>query len=129
MSKQIYIDSNGNEVLVSGTITNDNNLPHYTGTPTAGSTAYEIASKQDKSILNIVEHFDSGSSSDAINAIITEYGKNNMMFAFDIPLGYYTGIMIFNSSSTGSGYIIQSSTMRFWVVYYLNGTISLTEKT
>ena len=44
MSKQIYIDSNGNEVLVSGTITNDNNLPHYTGTPTAGSTAAAIGS-------------------------------------------------------------------------------------
>ena len=48
MAKQIYIDSNGNEVLVSGTITNDNNLPHYTGTPTAGSTAEAIASKADK---------------------------------------------------------------------------------
>ena len=44
MAKQIYIDSNGNEIPVSGTITNDNNLPHYTGTPTAGTTAYEIAS-------------------------------------------------------------------------------------
>ena len=44
MSKQIYIDSNGNEVLVSGTIINDNNLPHYTGTPTAGTTADAIAS-------------------------------------------------------------------------------------
>ena len=44
MAKQIYIDSNGNEVLVSGTITNDNNLPHFSGTPTAGTTAYEIAS-------------------------------------------------------------------------------------
>ena len=42
MSKQIYIDSNGNEVLVSGTIINDNNLPHYTGTPTQGSTAEAI---------------------------------------------------------------------------------------
>ena len=45
MSKQIYIDSNGNEVLVSGTITNDNNLPHFSGTPTQGSTAEAIASK------------------------------------------------------------------------------------
>ena len=26
MAKQIYIDSNGNEVLVSGTITNDNKI-------------------------------------------------------------------------------------------------------
>ena len=42
MAKQIYIDSNGNEVLVSGTITNDNNLPHYTGTPTPNSTAEAI---------------------------------------------------------------------------------------
>ena len=48
MAKQIYIDSNGNEVLVSGTITTDNNLPHYTGTPTAGTTAEAIASKADK---------------------------------------------------------------------------------
>ena len=44
MAKQIYIDSNGNEVLVSGTITNDNNLPHFSGTPTAGTTAEAIAS-------------------------------------------------------------------------------------
>ena len=43
MAKQIYIDSNGNEVLVSGTITNDNNLPHFSGTPTQGSTAEAIA--------------------------------------------------------------------------------------
>ena len=47
MSKQIYIDSNGNEVLVSGTITNDNNLPHYTGTPTPNSTAEAIGAKLD----------------------------------------------------------------------------------
>ena len=54
MAKQIYIDSNGNEVLVSGTITNDNNLPHFSGTPTAGTTAYEIAKSNaynDSSIL------------------------------------------------------------------------------
>lgn len=42
MAKQIYIDSNGNEVLVSGTIINDNNLPHFSGTPTAGTTAEAI---------------------------------------------------------------------------------------
>ena len=45
MSKQVYIDENGNEIQVSGTITNDNNLPHYTGTPTAGSTAEAIRAK------------------------------------------------------------------------------------
>ena len=51
MAKQIYIDSNGNEIPVSGTITNDNNLPHYTGTPTAGTTAEAIASSKTKSVL------------------------------------------------------------------------------
>ena len=55
MAKQIYIDSNGNEVLVSGTITNDNNLPHFSGTPTSGTTAEAIAnlddSKQDKMLI------------------------------------------------------------------------------
>ena len=48
MAKQIYIDSNGNEVLVSGTITNDNNLPHFSGTPTAGTTAEAIADLQNR---------------------------------------------------------------------------------
>ena len=55
MAKQIYIDSNGNEIPVSGTITNDNNLPHFSGTPTAGTTAYEIASKLDKSLVKTKE--------------------------------------------------------------------------
>lgn len=53
MSKQIYIDSNGNEVLVSGTITNDNNLPHFTGTPTAGSTAEAIKELKTPTPLSI----------------------------------------------------------------------------
>ena len=53
MSKQIYIDSNGNEVLVSGTIINDNNLPHYTGTPTAGTTAEAIGAKVDNSVSTV----------------------------------------------------------------------------
>ena len=61
MAKQIYIDSNGNEVLVSGTITNDNNLPHYTGTPTAGTTAYEIA--------NATEY----KAGDTITATVSKY--------------------------------------------------------
>ena len=59
MAKQIYIDSNGNEVLVSGTIINDNNLPHYTGTPTPNSTAEAI----NKKLLSMTYEF-----SQAINA-------------------------------------------------------------
>ena len=43
MSKQIYIDSNGNEVLVSGTITNAGNLPLGSDFSDPTSTAGAIA--------------------------------------------------------------------------------------
>ena len=56
MSKQIYIDSNGNEVLVSGTIINDNNLPHYTGTPSQGSTAEAIGALNNPEELTITPY-------------------------------------------------------------------------
>ena len=48
MAKQIYIDENGNEVLVSGTITNAGNLPLGSDFSDPTSTAGAIASKQDK---------------------------------------------------------------------------------
>ena len=67
MAKQIYIDSEGNEILVSGTITNDNNLPHYTGTPTAGSTAEAIANLNTwvdvSSQFTKTSYFDNGQAS------------------------------------------------------------------
>lgn len=68
MSKQIYIDSNGNEVLVSGTITNDNNLPHYTGTPTAGSTAEAIGD------LSQLTTTDKSSLVGAVNEVVDDLG-------------------------------------------------------
>lgn len=80
-------------------------------------------------LFNITKHYASGSTTDALTDLITTYGNVNMMFAFDVPLGYFTGILTFQSSTTGSGYIIQSSTGRFWVVGYVSGTISLYEKT
>ena len=43
MSKQIYIDENGNEVLVSGTITNAGNLPLGSDFSDPTSTAGAIA--------------------------------------------------------------------------------------
>ena len=42
MAKQIYIDENGNEVLVSGTITNAANLPLGSDFSDPTSTAYAI---------------------------------------------------------------------------------------
>lgn len=45
MAKQIYIDSNGNEVLVSGTITNAGNLPLGSDFSDPTSTAGAIKAK------------------------------------------------------------------------------------
>ena len=89
----------------------------------------DLNDKQDKNVLNIVKHYDSGTSSDAITDIITEYGKVNMVFAFDVPLGYFTGCLTFVNDNVGSGYIVLSTTGRFWVVSYVSGTITLTELT
>ena len=48
MAKQIYIDENGNEVLVSGTITNAGNLPLGSDFSDPTSTAGAIKALQDK---------------------------------------------------------------------------------
>jgi len=45
MAKQIYIDENGNEVLVSGTITDAGNLPLGSDFTDPTSTAYAINGK------------------------------------------------------------------------------------
>lgn len=89
----------------------------------------DLNDKQDKNVLNIVKHYDTGTSSDAITDIITEYGKVNMVFAFDVPLGYFTGCLTFANDNMGSGFIVLSTTGRFWVVSYVSGTITLTELT
>ena len=101
MAKQIYIDSNGNEVLVSGTITNDNNLPHFSGTPTAGSTAYEIASKQGKIQQTTISGTTDGTGDISLTGLpITQYrilscikvrDANNQDVAYCVLGGYSTG--------------------------------------
>lgn len=134
MPKSIYYDENGNEQILSsspsalsGLLDTDITTPQanqvlaYDGDNWVNSDCVKL--------FNITKHYASGSSTDALNDLITTYGTVNMMFAYDIPLGYFTGILTFQSSSTGSGYIIQSSTGRFWVVSYVSGTISLYEKT
>ena len=105
------------------------NLPLGSDFTDPTSTAGAINSKQNKDVLNIVKTYSSGGSTDALDSIISEYGTNNMMFAFSVPLGYFTGVMNFYSSSVGSGFLIQSATSRLWVLYYLNGAWTLTEKT
>lgn len=153
MSKQIYIDSNGNEIQVSGTVNSADMLPLEAGSSKMTSAAIgtlssltttnkdslveavnevdgKVSTKQNSNVLNIVKTFTSGTSTDAINSLITEYGKTNMMFAFNVSgVGYFFGALTFFNDNLGSGYIILSATNRFWVVVYSNGTITLTEKT
>lgn len=89
-----------------------------------------LGNKQNSNVLNIVKTFTSGTSTDAINSLITEYGKTNMMFAFNVSgVGYFFGVLTFFNDNLGSGYLTLSATSRFWVVVYSNGTITLTEKT
>ena len=109
MAKQIYIDSNGNEVLVSGTITNDNNLPHYTGTPTAGTTAYEIASKLDKTSVKTASVTVSGSSGQYVTNL--DWSDYNIINAWVTGVAYLilirpsgSGKVVFNIYAYNSGF-------------------------
>ena len=100
MAKQIYIDSNGNEVLVSGTITNDNNLPHFSGTPTAGTTAYEIKGKLDAS--KIYARNNNGTiASGAIGSLSypTGFDNNDLLF---ISCKYASGKLFFALPQLGA---------------------------
>ena len=110
MAKQIYIDSNGNEVMVSGTITNDNNLPHYSGTPTAGSTAEAIASKQDK--IKVAK--DTGTTSANGNIGVTRTNKFIIVGAWcNVVNGCVMPFIDYSSASdTGSS---------AWYLHFMNG--------
>ena len=89
MSKQIYIDSNGTEIPVSGTITTDNNLPHFSGTPTAGTTAEAIASR-----AKIIEYTPTTNTAtitaDAIGAVCMVF-LNRGYNAYDGSFEFITG--------------------------------------
>lgn len=98
----------------------------YNGTKWLNSNALDT--KQNKNVMNIVKSYNSGTSIDAINAIINEYGKVSMMFAYSIAgTGQFMGAMTFHSSVLGGGYIVNNSG-RFWSVVYENGVITLSEK-
>ena len=108
MAKQIYIDKNGNEIPVSGTITNDNNLPHYTGTPTQGTTAYEIA--------NCI-------ITDVANGTIGSIGANNYadpVYNITAHTGYKAigiiGLYIGNLACVSGGYYLQDSGTKVKVI-------------
>ena len=123
MSKQIYIDSNGNEVLVSGTIINDNNLPHYTGTPTAGTTAYEIKDLQDSiGTLNTVTINNTYATG---NLYYKKLGNMVIVFGLiTLTANVATGNLIFSglpSNNNGANNVIKAinndGTSADWVIY------------
>ena len=85
--------------------------------------------KQNKNVLNIVKTYNSGSSIDALQDIITTYGKVSMIFAFSVAgVGQYFGMLTFYNDNLGGGYFINQGG-RFWAIVYSAGTFTLTEKT
>lgn len=85
--------------------------------------------KQNKNVLNIIKTYNSGSSIDALQDIITTYGKVSMIFAFSVAgVGQYFGMLTFYNDNLGGGYFINQGG-RFWAIVYSAGTFTLTEKT
>lgn len=107
--------------------------------PTASNIEYssgvsvkdKIDTKQDSDVLNIQEAFTTGTTTtQAIQSLINDYGTKTMVYGIVIQaLGWFTGMMTFYQNTQGGGYLLQMSTGRFWSVTYVNGTITLTEKT
>lgn len=112
MAKQIYIDSNGNEVLVSGTITNDNNLPHYTGTPTPNSTAEAIGAVASdvsdlETVTDISSSFTKGQSVTGTFYCKAFYNKGTKRVSVTIAVDVTSG-----SVSTGQAFAYVASAYR-----------------
>ena len=101
MAKQIFIDKNGNEVLVSGTITNAGNLPLGSDFSDPNSTAGAIAD-------NII--------TDVANGTIGSVGANNYadpVYNITAHTGYKAigviGLYIGNLACVSGGYYLQDS--------------------
>ena len=114
MAKQIYIDENGNEVLVSGTITNAGNLPLGSDFSDPNSTAGAIgdlttltttdkssavgainelnANKQDKLLIQSGEKSGSGG--------VIPNGVNTYSVAFATPYASVPAVQVCFGSST-----------------------------
>ena len=101
----------------------------------SGGTAVSLCTTGEKynwNNYNPPSHdFASGTtSSNAIQWFIDTYGKRTMAFGFVITgLGWFECMLTFYSATQGGGIMILNGTARLWVVTYINGTITLTEKT
>lgn len=68
-------------------------------------------------------------SSDAILWYLNTYGKKSMAFGIIIQgLGWFEVFLTFFSDTQGGGIMILNGSSRLWVVTYINGVITLTEK-
>lgn len=143
--EQVYADNTPMSANDSETIAekfdglNATNLPIQSGSAT-NTKAYidsglsgkadtsSLNDKQNKNVLNIIKTYNSGSSIDALQDIITTYGKVSMIFAFSVAgVGQYFGMLTFYNDNLGGGYFINQGG-RFWVIVYSAGTFTLTEK-
>ena len=77
----------------------DNNLPHFSGTPTAGTTAYEIASKADKDIFKMQSFTKTYS--------VSANGSTNFDNSFiTVPTGYSIGALLGSGTGDADCYFV-----------------------
>ena len=92
------------EALGSGTITNDNNLPHFSGTPTQGTTAEAIASKATNTDASpLFKTKSTGALSKSFNA-----NAYSAFSANDIGLSItgYTPVSVLNADNNNANVIL-----------------------
>ena len=131
MAKQIYIDENGNEVLVSGTITNAGNLPLGSDFSDPTSTAGAIKANTDNiGDLTSLTTTNKSSAVGAINEVNAKFKTEKVTFskavasgnnAFSVapahkPSGYVIVAATVDTSDTG----IAGATNRFTVALFSN---------
>ena len=112
--------------IESGSATNTKD---YIDTGLSGKAdTSDLATKQNANVMNIVKTYSTGSSIDALQDIISEFGKVSMMFAFSVAgVGQYFGMLTFYNDNLGGGYFLNQGG-RLWSIVYSAGTITLSEK-
>ena len=117
----------------------DNNLPHYTGTPTAGTTAYEIASKADSADVYTKAQIDSVSTATVaptagngnvyykqIGNMVTVFGLINTTSGMAAGANVITGLpRNMNGANNVIKAINNDGTSADWVLYQSNGDTSM----
>lgn len=129
MAKEIYIDENGNENLVSGTINNAEMLPIESGSPTNTKEYIEtgLQGKADKTEL--VKFFDltiTSSTSDSGISPFSYYGNSNKT---DANIHNILAVSVidtqFNNPAITALYSISGTTYNFIVYSARSGNVKI----